>query len=60
MSFVKWNKIEHRLFSFIFINWRVRPLTSLETVIELTSHTTTKGGLQVTAIKEVYELVVTA
>ncbi len=45
MSFVKWNKIEHRLFSFIFINWRVQPLTSLETVIELTSHTTTKGGL---------------
>ncbi len=35
----KWNKIEHRLFSFISINWRAKPLTSLETVIELISHT---------------------
>jgi transposase len=48
----KWNKIEHRLFSFISINWRAKPLTSLETVIELISHTTTKEGLQVTAIKD--------
>jgi len=48
----KWNKIEHRLFSFISINWRARPLTSLETVIELISHTTTKEGLTVTAIKD--------
>jgi hypothetical protein len=48
----KWNKIEHRLFSFISINWRAQPLTSLETVIELISHTTTKAGLQVTAIKD--------
>ena len=47
-----WNKIEHRLFSFISINWRAKPLTSLETVIELISHTTTKEGLQVTAIKD--------
>ena len=46
----KWNKIEHRLFSFISINWRAKPLTSLETIIELLSHTTTKEGLTVTAI----------
>ena len=48
----KWNKIEHRLFSYISINWRANPLTSLETVIELISHTTTDEGLQVTAIKD--------
>ncbi len=48
----KWNKIEHRLFSFISINWRAHPLTSLETVIELISHTTTKEGLHVTALKD--------
>jgi len=48
----KWNKIEHRLFSFISINWRAKPLTSLETVIELISHTTTQEGLHVTAIKD--------
>lgn len=46
----KWNKIEHRLFSFISINWRAKPLTSLEVIIELLSHTTTKEGLTVTAI----------
>jgi transposase len=48
----KWNKIEHRLFSYISINWRGKPLTSFETVIELISHTTTKQGLTVTAIKD--------
>lgn len=46
----KWNKIEHRLFSFISINWRAKPLTSLETIIELINHTTTKEGLTVKAI----------
>lgn len=46
----KWNKIEHRLFSFISINWRAKPLTSLETIIELLNHTTTKEGLTVTAV----------
>ena len=46
----KWNKIEHRLFSFISINWRAKPLTSLETIIELLSHTTTKEGLTVAAM----------
>jgi hypothetical protein len=48
----KWNKIEHRLFSFISMNWRAKPLTSLETIIELISHTSTNEGLQVTAIKD--------
>ncbi len=48
----KWNKIEHRLFSFISINWRATPLTSLEVVLELISHTTTKAGLVVTARKD--------
>jgi hypothetical protein len=46
----KWNRIEHRLFSFITINWRAKPLTSLETIIELLNHTTTKEGLTVTAM----------
>ncbi len=48
----KWNKIEHQLFSFISINWRAKPLTSLETVIELISHTATDEGLRVSAIKD--------
>ncbi len=48
----KWNKIEHRLFSFISINWRAKPLTSLEVVLELISHTTTQEGLTVTALKD--------
>jgi hypothetical protein len=46
----KWNKIEHRLFSFISINWRGKPLISLETIIELLSHTKTDKGLTVTAV----------
>jgi hypothetical protein len=48
----KWNKIEHRLFAFISINWRAKPLTSLEVVLELISHTTTTEGLTVTAVKD--------
>ena len=48
----KWNKIEHRLFSYISLNWRAKPLISLETVIELISHTTTRQGLVVTALKD--------
>jgi Rhodopirellula transposase DDE domain len=50
----KWNKIEHRLFSYISINWRAKPLTSLETIIELISHTTSKEGLRVTAVKDTH------
>ncbi|MGI0484866.1 ISAzo13 family transposase [Pantanalinema rosaneae CENA516] len=45
----KWNKIEHRLFCHITTNWRGQPLTSLETVINLISNTTTKTGLEVHA-----------
>jgi Rhodopirellula transposase DDE domain len=53
----KWNKIEHRLFSYISVNWRAKPLTSLEVVVDLISKTTTKTGLTVTAIPDftVYE-----
>jgi Rhodopirellula transposase DDE domain len=45
----KWNRIEHRMFSFITMNWRGRPLTSLRTIIELISATTTKTGLTIQA-----------
>lgn len=45
----KWNKIEHRLFSFITQNWRGRPLESVQTIVQLISSTTTKAGLQVKA-----------
>ena len=45
----KWNKIEHRMFSFISMNWRGQPLVSYETVINLIGHTTTNSGLRVKA-----------
>jgi transposase len=45
----KWNKIEHRLFSYISINWRGKPLTSHQTVIDLIAATTTRTGLTVYA-----------
>jgi hypothetical protein len=45
----KWNKIEHRLFSFISKNWRGRPLDSLAVIVNLIAHTTTKIGLHVEA-----------
>ncbi len=45
----KWNKVEHRLFSFISINWRGRPLRSYETIINLIGNTTNVGGLVVSA-----------
>ena len=45
----KWNKIEHRLFSFITMNWRGRPLRTYETVINLIGNTTNAGGLVVQA-----------
>lgn len=48
----KWNVIEHQLFSFISINWRAKPLTSLAVVLELISHTTTKSGLKVAAVAD--------
>jgi hypothetical protein len=45
----KWNKIEHRLFSHISMNWRGRPLTSHQVVVDLIGATTTRTGLQVHA-----------
>jgi len=45
----KWNKIEHRLLSFITINWRGKPLVSLETIINLIAATTNSTGLEVYA-----------
>lgn len=45
----KWNRIEHRMFSFITMNWRGRPLETLRTVIELISATTTTTGLTIHA-----------
>jgi hypothetical protein len=48
----KWNKIEHRLFSFITKNWRGKPLISLETIVNLIANTTTEKGLEVRAMKD--------
>jgi len=45
----KWNKIEHRLFSFITQNWRGKPLVNHETVVNLIANTTTSTGLKVYA-----------
>ena len=45
----KWNKIEHRLFSHISMNWRGRPLVSHEVVVQLIGATTTRAGLTVQA-----------
>ena len=44
----KWNKVEHRLFSFISSNWRGEPLCDYQTVVKLIGKTTTAKGLQVT------------
>jgi hypothetical protein len=46
----QWNKIEHRLFSFISINWRGRPLLNYETVVNLIGATKTRTGLHVKAV----------
>ena len=43
----KWNKIEHRLFSYITLNWRGKPLTSYEVIVNLIAATTTSKGLKV-------------
>jgi hypothetical protein len=43
----KWNKIEHRLFSFITMNWRAKPLVSYKVILDLISATTTETGLKV-------------
>ena len=48
----KWNKIEHRMFSFITMNWRGRPLESYRTIVELISSTTTKTGLRIKSARD--------
>jgi Rhodopirellula transposase DDE domain len=45
----KWNKIEHRLFCYLSLNWRGRPLLTYETIVSLIGATTTKEGLRVSA-----------
>ena len=45
----KWNKIEHRMFSFVSLNWRGKPLESLEVIINLIAGTTTNTGLKLYA-----------
>jgi hypothetical protein len=45
----KWNKIEHRMFSFISMNWKGKPLENYEAVVKLISATTTKSGLKIKA-----------
>ena len=45
----KWNKIEHRMFSYISLNWKGRPLESYETIVNLISNTTTQKGLKIKA-----------
>lgn len=53
----KWNKIEHRLFSFITMNWRAKPLICVQTVVNLIASTSTSKGLKVKATedKKMYE-----
>ncbi len=53
----KWNKIEHRMFSFISKNWRGKPLLDRATIINLISNTTTENGLKIKACLDdnVYE-----
>lgn len=46
----KWNKIEHKMFSYISMNWRAKPLISTEVVVNLIANTTTKTGLKIQAV----------
>lgn len=48
----KWNRIEHRMFSFISMNWRGRPLESYRTIVELIAATTTSKGLRIRAERD--------
>lgn len=54
----KWNKIEHRMFSYISINWRGKPLITRETVVNLIGNTTTETGLEIQSVldENQYEL----
>jgi len=53
----KWNKIEHKMFSYISMNWRAKPLISRETVVQLIANTKTKSGLTIQAAldENIYE-----
>jgi hypothetical protein len=51
----KWNKIEHRMFSYISQNWRGRPLVSIETIVNLIGATKTKKGLKIQTAVDVNE-----
>jgi len=53
----KWNKIEHRLFSYITKNWRGKPLVTREVIVNLIANTTTKKGLEVRAVLDENEYV---
>jgi len=48
----KWNKIEHRLFNHISMNWKGQPLVSMEAIINLIGHTTSQTGLKVYAMED--------
>ena len=48
----KWNKIEHRLFNHISMNWKGQPLTSLDVIINLIGHTTSQTGLKGYAMED--------
>jgi hypothetical protein len=51
----KWNKIEHRLFSFISLNWKGQPLVNYETIVNLIGGTRTRSGLAVKAVLDTRE-----
>lgn len=51
----KWNKIEHRMFSHITKNWRGRPLTSHEVIVNLIANTTTEAGLKIQSTLDLNE-----
>ncbi|SRR5258706_242040 len=48
----KWNKIEHKLFAFISMNWRAQPLVSMEVIIKLIGGTKTRSGLTVEVVED--------
>lgn len=50
----KWNKIEHRLFSFISLSWQGQPLASYEAIVNLIGHTRTRSGLKVKAVLDTH------
>ena len=54
----KWNKIEHRMFSFISMNWKGKPLVNYETIVNLIRGTTTNKGLRISARvdKKMYDI----